>query len=271
LIPAATFLAASTRRIRLATGVLLLPHHGAERVAEASAAFQSIAPGRLRLAMGIGYWRDEFEAQGLTQARAAQVLDEAFTRLTVGDLRARIGATEVWSGQTSDAGMRRAGRHGLGLLFAEADAATFRRGRALWRAELGDRDGDPPRTAVFRDVWVDRDPRRVEWIRGRLLEMWRNYSIQWSDDPVSRGGTVIEEFPAKRAQRDAMAEATARRFVVGSPAQVVDELAEIVEAGADGFAFRVRFDGVGGPDLERCLDLLAGDVMPQLRRMRDLP
>jgi alkanesulfonate monooxygenase SsuD/methylene tetrahydromethanopterin reductase-like flavin-dependent oxidoreductase (luciferase family) len=113
LIPAATFLAASTRRIRLATGVLLLPHHGAERIAEATAAFQSVAPGRLRLAMGIGYWRDEFEAQGLTPGRAARLLDEAFGRFTVGDLRHRVGATEIWSGQNSDAGIRRAGRHGL--------------------------------------------------------------------------------------------------------------------------------------------------------------
>src|SRR5438045_8180173 len=44
LLPAASYIAAATARIMLATGVLVIPHHRAERVAEASAAFNAVAP-----------------------------------------------------------------------------------------------------------------------------------------------------------------------------------------------------------------------------------
>jgi alkanesulfonate monooxygenase SsuD/methylene tetrahydromethanopterin reductase-like flavin-dependent oxidoreductase (luciferase family) len=120
---------------------------------------------------------------------------------------------------------------------------------------------------VFREVWVDRDPRRIEWVRGRLFEMWRNYGIAWVDDPSFRGMTPAEGTEARFAQREAMAHGTARLFISGSPAEVVDELGPIVEAGASGFAFRIRFDGVGGPELERCMEQLAQDVVPQLQRI----
>ena len=64
-----------------------------------------------------------------------------------------------------------------------------------------------------------------------------------------------------------MAQRSCNSFVVGPPSEVVDKLAPFVEAGADGFAFRIRFDGVGGPDLAQSLRLLAGEVVPQLQRI----
>jgi alkanesulfonate monooxygenase SsuD/methylene tetrahydromethanopterin reductase-like flavin-dependent oxidoreductase (luciferase family) len=116
------------------------------------------------------------------------------------------------------------------------------------------------------------EPRRVEWIQGRLLEMWRNYCVQWVDNPPPHAGQRIAgDFDAKLAQREAMAEQISKRFVVGSPAQVIEGLGPLIDAGADGFAFRVRFDGVGGAELRRCLELLASEVLPQLRRMSDAP
>jgi alkanesulfonate monooxygenase SsuD/methylene tetrahydromethanopterin reductase-like flavin-dependent oxidoreductase (luciferase family) len=268
LIAAGAFLAGSTSRIVLAAGVLIVPHHRAERIAEASAAFQSMTPGRLRLAIGIGYWIDEFDASGLPLSSRARLLDGTLDRLTVGDLRRRMGATELWSAQNSAAGIARAARRGLPVLLAEGTPERVRAVREVYDPAFEEFEGSRPQVIVFRDVWVDRDPRRIEWVRGRLLEMWRNYGIAWVDDPSFHGGMALAEGQeARLAQREQLAQGTSRFFVSGSPAEVVDELGRIVDAGADGFAFRIRFDGVGGPDLERCMEQLGHEVVPQLRRM----
>jgi alkanesulfonate monooxygenase SsuD/methylene tetrahydromethanopterin reductase-like flavin-dependent oxidoreductase (luciferase family) len=266
LIAAGAFLAASTSRIVLAAGVLVVPHHRAERIAEASAAFQSMTPGRLRLAIGIGYWIDEFSASGVRLPSRARLLDDTLDRLTTGDLRPRMGATELWSGQTGAAGIARAARRGLPLLLAGATADRVRAVRQVYEPDFRPYEGSRPRLVVFRDVWVDRDPRRIEWVRGRLLEMWRNYGVAWIDDPSFRGLSPADGPEARLAQREELAHGTSRLFISGSPAEVVDQLGPIVDAGADGFAFRIRFDGVGGPDLERCMEQLGLEVVPQLQR-----
>ncbi len=85
--------------------------------------------------------------------------------------------------------------------------------------------------------------------------------------PPSAGWHPPKGLRRRVAQREEMAHATARLFISGSPAEVVDQLGPIVEAGAGGFAFRIRFDGVGGPELERCIEQLANEVVPQLQRM----
>jgi alkanesulfonate monooxygenase SsuD/methylene tetrahydromethanopterin reductase-like flavin-dependent oxidoreductase (luciferase family) len=267
LLAAGTYLAAATSRITLATGVLIAPHHRAPRIAEASAAFDSVAPGRLRIAFGIGYWVDEYGASGMDMRTRSRALEEDLGRLLDGDLAARKGATQLWSGQNSPSGIERAAANGLGLLLAEADLPRYQAVRARYAEHWRPRRGQPPRIVDFRDVWVDRDPRRVEWIRGRLLEMWRNYAVNWVDIPGYQGLQWSPDTATRRRQVDELAVKVGASFVAGSPAQVVDALGPLVEAGVDGFAFRVRFDGVGGPDLRRCLESLASEVVPQLQRM----
>jgi alkanesulfonate monooxygenase SsuD/methylene tetrahydromethanopterin reductase-like flavin-dependent oxidoreductase (luciferase family) len=266
LLAAASYLAAATHRITLATGVLVVPHHRAVRIAESAAAINAVANGRLRIAVGIGYWVDEFAASGMDMGMRTKVLDEDLERLLAGDLVNRLGPTELWSGQNSPAGIRRAARNGLGLLIAMADVPRYLDARAVYERHWQPRPGQPPRIVDFRDTWVDTDPRRIAWVKGRLLEMWRNYAVNWIDIPGYQGMELSDDVDTRRGQLATMAERTSASFVAGSPAQVVDTLAPLVEAGVDGFAFRVRFDGVGGPDLRRSLELLASDVVPQLQR-----
>jgi alkanesulfonate monooxygenase SsuD/methylene tetrahydromethanopterin reductase-like flavin-dependent oxidoreductase (luciferase family) len=267
LMAAAAYLAAATSRITLATGVLVVPHHRAPRVAEAAAAVNSIARGRLRIAVGIGYWVDEFTASGMDMGLRTKALDEDLHRLLHGDLASQLAPSELWSGQNSPAGIRRAARNGLGLLIAMADVQRYADARAIYENHWQPRTGQPPRIVDFRDTWVDRDPRRIAWVRGRLLEMWRNYAVNWIDIPGYQGIALSDDVDTRRTQLATMAERTSASFVAGSPAEVVDMLGPLVEAGVDGFAFRVRFDGVGGPELRRSLELLATDVVPQLQSM----
>jgi len=257
LAAAATLLAA-TRRVKVGVGVLVLPFHPAERVAEGCAALESIAPGRSRVAVGIGYRELEFAAAGLRVADRAPLTDERLDALITPPLADRLGGTEVWVGAGSLPGIHRAARTGSSpFLPCTVGPRALAELRGVWADGFTGRGGPPARFGTHREVWVDRDPRRVEWARGRLVEMWRHYAAFFVEDPL-----------ADADRRERLAQAYARTAVFGSPAEVVDGLGAIIDAGVDTLALRVRFDGVAGDDFARCAELLAADVLPQLRNAR---
>ena len=58
------FLAGQTRRLGLATGVLVLPNHHPVVLAKRAATVDALSRGRLRLCVGVGWLREEVEACG---------------------------------------------------------------------------------------------------------------------------------------------------------------------------------------------------------------
>jgi probable F420-dependent oxidoreductase len=73
---ALSFAAAATTRIRLATGVLLLPEHPPVVVAKQAASLDVLSGGRFTLGVGIGWSREEFDALGVPFAhRAARTVE----------------------------------------------------------------------------------------------------------------------------------------------------------------------------------------------------
>jgi alkanesulfonate monooxygenase SsuD/methylene tetrahydromethanopterin reductase-like flavin-dependent oxidoreductase (luciferase family) len=68
--------AARTSRIRLGTGVLLLPLHRPREVAEQAGVVDLIAGGRLVLGFGAGYVQREFDAFGVDRSRRGRLLEE---------------------------------------------------------------------------------------------------------------------------------------------------------------------------------------------------
>lgn len=76
---ALSFAAAASSRIRLATGVLLLPEHNPVIVAKQAASLDRLSAGRLTLGVGVGWSREEFEALGVPferrGARTAEYVD----------------------------------------------------------------------------------------------------------------------------------------------------------------------------------------------------
>jgi alkanesulfonate monooxygenase SsuD/methylene tetrahydromethanopterin reductase-like flavin-dependent oxidoreductase (luciferase family) len=58
------------------------------------------------------------------------------------------------------------------------------------------------------------------------------------------------------------------RLVVGSPAQVVDQVARYAELGVDGLAFRFQFPGIDQAATLRCLERFGTEVMPHFDTAR---
>ncbi len=253
LFPAAAGILAATERLRVSTGILVLPFHPAARVAEGSAALGSIAPERFRIAVGTGYRGIEFDASGVDLRDRGKLMDERLTALR-GPQRERSGVDDLWVGTAAKVGIDRAARNGCSVLLQPTvTSRQIPELRDRWEAGFASAGGPPPRFGIMREAWVDTDPKMIEWARGRLNEMWRHYSIFWFDDPE-----------AQRQARDELAARTAGQALFGTPDEVVERLGRLIEAGADTIALRVRFDGVTGTALDRCLELLTTEVLPQL-------
>ena len=72
IVPLAAAVAATTERIRVGTGVLLLPLHHAVRLAEDGATIDILSNGRFELGVGVGYRPQEFAGRGFDPADRAE-------------------------------------------------------------------------------------------------------------------------------------------------------------------------------------------------------
>lgn len=246
--------ATATTTVKLAVGVLVLPLHPAERVAAAATAIESLAPGRLRLAFGVGYRPVEFAAAGRRSSDRGRLLDAGLAELTT-RWPAKPTGSELWIGGASTAAVRRVREVGGGLLVSETVGVEQIRTLAAELAQTPAPSAAPAaRLGAVREVWVDTDRHALDDARRRLREMWRQYSFHWA--PAT---------PEGRTRRDRLVEKYAATAIIGTPDEVVSRLVTLLDAGVDTLALRARFDGADSNAVRACLELLAKDVAPAVR------
>jgi probable F420-dependent oxidoreductase len=135
-LTALTFVAAVTSRVELCTGVMILPERNPLFLAKQAATLDRLSDGRLRLGVGIGWLREEFEAMGIPWERRGTRAEEAVAAMralwaedqatyhgdTVSFDRVRClprpvnGAIPILVGGHSEPAARRAGRIGDGYI-----------------------------------------------------------------------------------------------------------------------------------------------------------
>lgn len=75
-LTALTYLATITSRVKVGTSVLVLPYRHPVHVAKAVATADYLSGGRVILGVGIGWWREEFQALGIPfEERAARTME----------------------------------------------------------------------------------------------------------------------------------------------------------------------------------------------------
>jgi len=85
---ALTYIAASTKRLRLGTGVNILPQMSPLYLAKWASSIDYLSQGRLMLGVGVGWLKEEFEAIGVSFAHRGKRADEYLQALK-----------QVWTGE----------------------------------------------------------------------------------------------------------------------------------------------------------------------------
>jgi probable F420-dependent oxidoreductase len=146
ILPVAAAIAARTERIRIASGVLLMPFHNPIRLAEDIATVDVISGGRFELGVGIGFKAEEFEGFGVSSKERGKRTDQSLEILQ----RALAGETvsfrseffdfqnvkvtpapiqkphpPIWLGGFTPAALRRAVRFGDGFTVPGANREVY--------------------------------------------------------------------------------------------------------------------------------------------------
>ncbi|MDZ4044404.1 MAG: LLM class F420-dependent oxidoreductase [Rhodoglobus sp.] len=247
-------LARETSTIRLGTLVSSATFRYPGVLAIQVAQVDEMSGGRVDLGLGTGWFGDEHAAYGIPFPEKRFGMFEEQLQIVTGLWNTPVGETFSFAGEhyslvDSPALPKPAQQHvpiiigGSGPSKTPALAARFADEYNQWRAPLSTVRERIARVVAACEA-IGRDSRELTW------------SVA--------GTTAIGTTEAEIARRADAADTTPDRLresgFAGTPAEVVDVLGALAEAGASRFYFQIR----DFHDLDQ-LDLIAREVLPQLR------
>lgn len=222
LVAAASALAATTR-LHVGTGIHLLPIHDADRVAGQLAWLQELSGGRLEYGVGLGYRAAEYDGYGRSRRTRGKRMDAGLDRV----LELAGPDLPIWIGGMAKPALERAAQRGLGVMLPSTlDLAQLQAAIAAVR-ETADAAGRAVRIATMKYAWptdgTASGRRRAE----DMLATWtREYAGAWF--PLrGRPGFASPDL------LDGQMDRSARTALIGSPAELAEQLAELEAAGAE--------------------------------------
>ena len=262
LLPAAASVLAVTDRLRVGTGMLLLPMYDPERLAAVTTDMSRRSGGRLDLGVGMGYRDIEFDGHGVSRR---QRLPRMVKGLEVLEAAEAAGGPPIWMGAQLIQPVKRAGRRGHPILFSAA--LPFERCRTLaevWEtgwAESGRPASEKPALGALRNIWLTEDAKEREAARDWVRASYVQYAgLGWTLPAV---GEHQQQDYAEETDK-AIAD-TVETTISGSADECIRQLEQFDDIGIRHIAFRLILDGEPRPALESQLRRLANEVLPRLR------
>jgi probable F420-dependent oxidoreductase len=171
------FVAAATSRIKLGTGIAILPQRNPLIAAKEVATLDRLSGGRVLLGVGAGWLKEEFEALGVPFERRGRRLDEhieAMRALWAGERasydgelvrfaactmspRPEAGRVPIHIGGHTEAAARRAGRLGDGFFPGTTDAEHLTHILGVMRRAAEESGRDPDAIEVTTGGPLDAD------------------------------------------------------------------------------------------------------------------
>jgi probable F420-dependent oxidoreductase len=224
----ASFIAARTERILLMPGVHVAPYHPPVQAAKALATLEIASGGRLRLAVGVGWLKGEFERLGLSFEQRGEMTDEylgAMRELWTSDCPAfsgryvsfedvsflpQPGPIPIYIGGSGERAFRRVAQYGEGWYPMTDSPAMLRTGLGRIGELLAERGRTDSRLEVVCSLVVGDDP--------ELAALRQHVEMP-------EGGGSLELAGEDCEPRD-------HRTARISPAECIDRIGDLVDAGA---------------------------------------
>jgi alkanesulfonate monooxygenase SsuD/methylene tetrahydromethanopterin reductase-like flavin-dependent oxidoreductase (luciferase family) len=281
LLPLLQRLAPEAEGLWLGTNLVLLPLHNPVELAEVGAFLDVVSGGRFLLGVGLGYRSEEFAIFGVPMGERVSRLTEGVEivrRLWTEDRVTHHGRhwrldgvairprpvqqprPPIMVGSQVPAGVARAARIADGWMVVPVWTVDEFAAQAAGFAGARTAAGLPPSQHVCRIVEVACAPDEATAIRRAapfLLEKYRAY-LGWGMPGITLDPNASPEDQLRGLARN--------RFVIGSPAQVVDGLLAQHRAGVTHATMRVSWPGMAQKDILAGLELLGREVLPEVRR-----
>lgn len=269
-------IASRTHRIRLGTGVLLLPLYHPMMVAEEGAMVDMISGGRLILGIGAGYAPEEFAAFGCSLRERGSRLEEGaglLLRLWTEEHVTHYGkhyrvedATvtprlaqrpPLWFGAWAEPAIHRAARLGdAWFVGPSANLEEIAPCARIYRKACGEQGKGEGEIALFRYVFVARTTEEaIRAAGGPFMEAFERMYFRWPHPVVKRpqGLLTIERLAEKR-------------IILGDPKKCIEEIVRFRNAlNATYLVCRFSVPGIPRKACETSLNLFTREVIPALR------
>lgn len=271
-LPFLAYVAARTSRIRLGTGIIILPMEGPVRTAEDTVVVDLLSGGRLEVGVGTGTTPETFLAFGIDKEARSEIFARHLDRLLAAWKGEALGheqnrlypaagtlAERVWHATFSVAGAERIGRAGAGLMLSRTqprsrdnpDATLPEIQHPIVDAYLANLPGGiPPRIMASRSLFVADS--RAEALK--LAEIGLNRVL----GRFLASGHVIPDrsLPGLIRTLDTH---------VGAPDDVIASLeADSVLPRVTDIVFQVHSVDPPPPTILRSIELTASEVAPAL-------
>ena len=223
-----TYVGAKTERIRLGTGVLILPHRNPVVAAKTLATMDVLSKGRLIVGVGVGWLREEFEALGLPPFSERGAVGNEYLR----------AFKELWTRENPRFEGKYCGFSGIKF----EPKPVQKPHPPIW---VGGESGPAlRRAATLGDAWhpIGSNPRfplvTAEDMR-RSVSRLRGYAEKAGRDPSEIG-------VAYRPPRYLLgSESDREQPFMGTAEQIAEDVAEFASVGVSHLALDFRRDEVG--------------------------